>query len=99
MKLLAWNIRHGGAQNRALAPALLAHEPDVIVLGEYRNPGSASLIEQLRFFGYPHSVGSPVAGFNNGVAVVAREPFDAMPFPFAEPPFVWWGVEARLWAT
>jgi exonuclease III len=74
MKLLSWNIRHGGIANGSLAPALMAHEPDVIVLCEYRVEGSAKLVEQLRFFGWPHSAASRVGGKANGVAVVSREP-------------------------
>jgi hypothetical protein len=47
---LSWNIRHGGDGNGSLAPALMMHERDVIVLCEYRVEGSAKLVEQLRSF-------------------------------------------------
>ena len=93
MRILAWNIRHGGGAAQSLAPAIIAHDPDVVVLSEYREKTN-TLIDQLRFFGWPHSVASPVTGDTNGVAIVAKHPLVKRPSPFGEAPFAWWGVEA-----
>ena len=93
MRILAWNIRHGGSAAQSLAPAIIAHDADVVVLSEYREKTN-SLIDRLRFFGWPHSVASPVTGDTNGVAIIAKHPLVKRPSPFGEPPFPWWGVEA-----
>lgn len=75
MKVLAWNICHGGG-NRALVAALVAHEPDVIVLSEYRHRPTNGIVDQLRFFGWPHSVHSYVLTGENGVAIISKRPLD-----------------------
>jgi exonuclease III len=72
IKLLSWNIRHGGWTAAPLAPAIAAHDPDLIVLSEYRVERSASLIEQLGSLGWPHLAESGVTGISNGVAIVSR---------------------------
>jgi exonuclease III len=96
VKLLAWNIRHGGRTDVPLAPAIMAHDPDVIVLGEYRANGSAGLVEQLRFFGWPHVQASAVTGKTNGVALLSKTPIEATPAPLGGPPFDCWGVEGNI---
>jgi len=95
MKILAWNIRHGGSPTQALAPAIMAHDPDVIVLCEYREK-TQTLLNELRFFGWRHSAASPVSGGTNGVAIVSKSPLNVQPAPFGEPPFAWWGIEAAV---
>ena len=95
MKVLAWNIRHGGSVSQALAPAIMLHDPDVIVLCEFREK-SQRLLDELRFLGWDHSVASPVSGPINGVAIASKLPLDIRPAPFGEPPFDRWGVEAGV---
>ena len=95
MKILEWNICRGGSRSRALGPAIMAHEPDVVVLCEYRE-GSEYLLQDLRLFGWAHAVTSPVTGTRNGVAIVSKLPLQPCPPPFGAPPFAWWGVEARI---
>jgi exodeoxyribonuclease III len=96
MKLLAWNIRHGGRTDVPLAPAIIAHDPDVIVLGEYRANGSKGLVEHLRFFGWPHVLASAVTGKTNGVALLSKTPIESVPTPLGGPPFDCWGVEGHI---
>lgn len=96
MKLVAWNIRHGGRQSAPLAAAIMAHEPDLIVLGEYRTTGSESLLDQFRFFGWSHIHASAVTGITNGVAILSRNPIDQRPPPFASRLFDQWAVEAAV---
>jgi exodeoxyribonuclease III len=96
MKLVAWNIRHGGSNHTALASALLAHDPDVIVLGEYRSQGSEELVEKLRFFGWPHVAASTVTGKANGVAIVSRVAMEPKALPLGSLPFDMWAVEAAV---
>ena len=95
MKIVEWNIRHGGSRTQALCPAIMAHDPVVVVLCEYREK-TRELLDELRFFGWVHAVASPVSGIVNGVAIVSRLPLESRPAPFGERPFAWWGVEARV---
>lgn len=95
MKILEWNIRQGGSRTQALAPAIMAHDPDVVVLCEYREK-TRDLLQELRFFGWVHAVTSSVTGTTNGVAIVSKLSLQPCASPFGEPPFAWWGVEARV---
>src|SRR4051794_4137779 len=95
MKLVAWNICHGGRQDAPLAAAIVAHDPDVIVLGEYRT-GSDGLLGQLRFFGWTHVHTSVVTGITNGVAIVSRDLIVAKPPPLLNPALDQWAVEAAI---
>lgn len=48
MKILLWNIRTGGSGRAdALADAIAARDPDVIVLNGYRTSGSDRLLALL----------------------------------------------------
>ena len=62
MRILTWNICHGGGDHKAIASAIAAHSADVIVLSEHQTEKSQSLIEQLRLSGWPHMVSSPTEG-------------------------------------
>jgi len=95
VKVLSWNIRHGGSRAQALGPAIMAHDPDVVVLCEYREK-TRTLLEEMRFFGWAHAIASPVTGDTNGVAIVSKLPLDKRPAPFGDPPFAWWGIEAGV---
>lgn len=95
MKILAWNIRHGGSASQALAPAIVLHNPDVVVLCEFREK-SKRLLDELSFLGWAHSAASPVAGPINGVAIASKLPLDSRPAPFGDPPFDRWAVEAGV---
>ena len=95
MKVLAWNIRHGGGPP-TIAAALTAHDPDVIVLTEYRDPGSMAILDQLRFFGWPHTAASPVQGLTNGVAIVSKHPFEPRDTPISGPDMDRWSAEVFL---
>ena len=95
MKVLAWNIRHGGSVGQALTPAIVLHNPDVVVLCEFREK-SQRLLDELRFLGWTHATASAVSGPVNGVAIASKLPVDPRPAPFGEPPFDRWGVEAGV---
>src|SRR5688500_7409378 len=95
MRLLAWNIRHGGWKDGPLAPAIAAHDPDLIVLGEFRAGGTAGLIEQLEDVGWPHLIASGVTGISNGVAIVSRVPIELRPPPLG-PALDSWAVECAV---
>lgn len=95
MRLVAWNIRHGG-KSPDIAAAIIAHDPDVIVLTEYRDSGSKSILDQLRFFGWPHVAASQVSGPVNGVAIVSKHLLESRPTPVPGPDLDRWSAEVFL---
>ncbi|HLY45885.1 MAG TPA: endonuclease/exonuclease/phosphatase family protein [Stellaceae bacterium] len=77
LRVLAWNIRHGGgARLPAIAAALARHEADVLVISEYRGGESAfRLGAALAALGYRHATFPPPPPGRNGVLIAARRPF------------------------
>jgi exodeoxyribonuclease-3 len=71
MKLLSWNIQHGGGKRiERIASAIHEHEPDIIVLTEFRNNESGkTLCKLLSKDGFEHSQSSIPTGQPNGVCV------------------------------
>lgn len=73
MKILAWNIRHGGGSRvAAIASAIAAHAPDVAVLTEFRAAAGVELQRLLAARGYRHLLVPPLAPRQNGVAIASR---------------------------
>lgn len=87
MRLVAWNLLAGGGRRLpGIAAALAAHDPDVIVLSEFRASAGAVLLDALCEFGWTESVLAPLHASRNGVAVVGRVPLvpgaaPALPLP------------------
>src|SRR5262249_6060661 len=77
MRLLAWNLRHGGGSRvGAIAGAIASHAPDVAVFSEYRASAGRELRTLLSDAGYAHSAETCLAPRQNGVAVVSRWPLE-----------------------
>lgn len=75
MKILLWNIRTGGSgRTDALADAIIAQDPDVVVLNEYRTGGSDRLLALLETRGWRHAVCSDAPSPHLGVAVASKVP-------------------------
>lgn len=75
MKLLSWNIqRGGGARLPGIFGSLVAHEPDVILLTEFRSQPGAILCENLRAAGWPYAVSTNPTGIDNGICAISRTP-------------------------
>lgn len=87
MRVVALNIQHGGGRRtRAIADAILAAEPDVVVLSEFHaSPTGSRLLEQLAGAGLTEHVhGEPAAtDYPNTVAVASRLPLANARFPLA----------------
>ena len=83
MRILTWNIRHGGGTRAdAISAQLLTHEPDLVVLTEYReNPAGASIRERLATSGLEFARSSVNTPKVNGVLVAARESFAVCEVP------------------
>ena len=82
MRILTWNIRHGGrSRAERLLKSLEAHNPDVVVLTEFRNNDCGLQIRQrLESFGLRQQSGSYAAPSINAVLVAARERLAAQVF-------------------
>jgi exodeoxyribonuclease-3 len=84
VKLVAFNIRHGGGSRVGRIQEVIAgHDPDFLILPEYRNnPSGASLRKWLIGFGHIHqAAGITNLPAHNSVLVSARRPFARLPFP------------------
>jgi exodeoxyribonuclease-3 len=87
LRLVEFNVRHGGGkQGAAIAAALARHNPDVIVLTEYRESNGGAILDPVREVGLTHSATSGVTGKTNGVCVLSKEPFEVVRSPFAGTP-------------
>ncbi len=94
MRLVSWNIRHGGGRRlSAIYDALIGHAADVIILTEYRPAPGAALLARLAAAGWPHAVTSDPAPRRNGVAVLSRESFLVRSSPRLVPLERWVEVE------
>jgi exodeoxyribonuclease III len=91
MKVLSWNLRHGGgARIPNIAAAIVSHAPDVAILTEYRAAAGRELRSRLRDAGYAHAEEAPMAARQNGVAIISRWPLktgESCPTPV--PPHRW----------
>jgi exonuclease III len=75
IRLLAWNIRHGGGSRLdGIVAALAAHEADVVVLCEYRRSTGPALRQALARLGYRHATTTEPPPRQNGVLIAARRP-------------------------
>lgn len=75
-RLLSWNIRQGGGTRvLAIADAIVAHAPHVIVVSEFRhNKRGEQLSERLAAQGYEHQCTPEVTGNTNAVMIASRLP-------------------------
>lgn len=78
VRLLCWNIRHGGGFRIArIHAAIRSYRADIVVLTEFReNPSGLLLRESLAADGLVFQVTSQPPHRTNGVLIAAREPFE-----------------------
>jgi exonuclease III len=75
MKLLSWNFLHGGGTRLPqIGGAIIAHDPDVIALSEFRTKPGAVLCARLNTAGWPFAETTGPVGSDNGIAVLSRAP-------------------------
>ena len=103
MRVLSWNILHGGGGRReAILAAIAAIDPDVVTLQEVRrSEGSDPLLEGLADLGLGEQVLSPLGDArSNGVLIASRWPLTAEPLrpagPGADPGAPVYLMKARL---
>lgn len=87
VRVVALNIQHGGGRRTgAIADAIVAAKPDVVVLSEFHaSPTGSKLLEQLAGAGLvEHAQGEPGStSYPNSVAVASRLPLANARFPLA----------------
>jgi len=90
MRILAWNILHGGGARRApeIALAILAHHPDAVVLTEFRRSVGGQIAGVLGDHGLRSQFHTAPAGHANGLLIASRTPLLPAPggSPFVENP-------------
>lgn len=76
MKLLAWNILHGGGSRRMphITLALVEHDADVIVISEYRTTIGGQIRAVLADHGWRHQRCTDPGRGQNGVLLASRHP-------------------------
>jgi exodeoxyribonuclease-3 len=103
MRVLSWNILHGGGGRReAILAAIAAIDPDLVTLQEVRrSEGRDPLREGLADLGLGEQVLSPLGDArSNGVLIASRWPLSAEPLrpvdPSADPASPVYLMKARL---
>jgi len=75
VRLVAWNIQHGGASRMArIVEEISAYDPDVIAVTEFRARPGAALGAAMKERGLPHFETTQPAQSQNGIAVFSRTP-------------------------
>lgn len=76
IRLLSWNILHGGGPNRMpeIALWIIGQSPDVVVLTEFRRSVGGQIVGVLADFGLKHSVSTRPGPGENGVLIASRMP-------------------------
>lgn len=81
-QILSWNILQGGGKRmEGICTAIEAHQPDVIVLQEFRKNRTASyLLDLLNAMGLTHQHQTPAPASANTVMIASRYPIEAKPW-------------------
>jgi exodeoxyribonuclease-3 len=92
MRILSWNIRHGGGTRLArIVEEIAAYDADVVALTEFRAEPGKALCAAFRERDYPYVETSSPVGTINGIAVFSRTPMRrARPCPAPHEDAVRW---------
>src|SRR5689334_5370330 len=75
MKLLIWNILHGGGNRLGrIVEEISAHDPDVVALTEFRSIPGQLLRAAFRECGWQYFETTAPPGSENGIAVFSQTP-------------------------
>jgi exonuclease III len=88
MRIIEWNIRQGGGcRTPAIIRALLAHNPDVVALTEFRNNDSGRKIQEaLSNAGLSNQLTTPAPPHTNSVLLAAKSPLNCLTPPLGNEP-------------
>ncbi len=83
MRVVHWNIQHGGGPTRTpeIALALLDYQADVVVLTEFRRERGGQIAGVLHDHGLRYQANSNPRPRTNGVLIASREPVQVLPAP------------------
>lgn len=86
MRLLAWNILHGGGARRTpgIVLSILEHQADVIVLSEFRMMMGGQMAGVLADHGWRHQHATPAEEGQNGMIILSRRALEPGPCPLPE---------------
>jgi exonuclease III len=77
MKLLSWNIQQGGGTRiPRIVESVVTHDPDVIMLGEFRTRPGVALCVALVSRGWRYVESTSPIGSDNGLCVLSRTPME-----------------------
>jgi exodeoxyribonuclease III len=78
MKILAWNLRHGGGSRRMpeITLSVLEHRADVVVLTEWRKHTGGQICGVLADHGLRYQRDTNPGKMSNGVLVASRHPVE-----------------------
>jgi len=91
MRVLSWNIQHGGGTRiPRVVEELSAYDPDVVAVTEYRAVPGIALRAAMKDRGLPFCETTNPPGSRNGIAVFSRAPLQLQPCPAPEESRVRW---------
>jgi exodeoxyribonuclease-3 len=87
VKLLAWNILHGGGARKMpeIALAIVGHTPDIVLLTEFRTTTGGQIRAILSDHGLTHQACTDPARNTNGILIASRAPLAPDPPPPGPP--------------
>ena len=73
MKMISWNISHGGGKRSgAIVETLIQLSPDVIAFEEFRTSSITTILEPLTDAGWKHKATTTSQPATNGICVLSR---------------------------
>jgi|WetSurMetagenome_2_1015567.scaffolds.fasta_scaffold48483_3 exodeoxyribonuclease III len=80
MRIMEWNLQYGGAQERlpGIIEAVRRHDPDLLVLLEFRPEKVIEVSLSLAALGYPYILNSQPPPRTNGILVASKIPIQAV---------------------
>jgi exonuclease III len=92
MRVMEWNIRHGGSRDRlpGIISSLKQHEPDIICLIEFRQERVIELSLALAKNGWPYILSSQPPQNTNGILIASKKALEVVVTPPGIPePHLW----------
>lgn len=87
LRIIAWNLMHGGGRTRTAEAAILLAQarPDIVILTEFRAARGSQLLSALADAGLGHAASAPPARGGNTVTIAARWPLQNATVPNSAP--------------
>ncbi|HQQ25098.1 MAG TPA: hypothetical protein PLR51_02330, partial [Methanomassiliicoccales archaeon] len=94
MRVMEWNLQYGGAQERlpGIIEAVRRHDPDVLVLLEFRPERTIEVSLSLAALGYPFILNSQPPPRTNGILVASKSALVQLPGGTRSSPHRWMEV-------